>query len=256
VHRIAIAVVAYEAEGFISTLLDRIPDRIDGERPLILVSDDASADRTQELAEKWAAERGDVDAHVRRQPVNLGYGGNQKVAFAWASDEGADIVVLLHGDEQYPPEMIPELVAPIVSGDADAVFGSRMIIDHGARAGGMPMNRFLGNIGLSWWLNTLTPANLTEWFSGFRAYRMTTLDELGCDGLPDGFDFDIAMTLRFLDHGRHIAEIPIPTRYGEEISRVPLARTGLAALRHGLRALGVRYRRRGRPVPAGRSASS
>jgi hypothetical protein len=74
---------------------------------------------------------------------------------------------------------------------------------------------------------------------------MSTLDDLGCDGLPNGFDFDIAMTLRFLEDGRRIAEIPIPTHYGDEISRVPLMRTGLAAIRHALRALGVRFRTKG-----------
>lgn len=233
---IAITVVAYEAEANIWRLLDRIPGTIlDGE-PLVLVSDDASTDRTTELAEKWAAENGAGNTRVRRQPRNLGYGGNQKAVFTWAVQEGAEIAVLLHGDEQYPPEMIEDLVRPIVSGEATAVFGSRMIIPGGARQGGMPMIRFVANKVLSRLLNRLTPGEFSEWFSGFRAYRLPVLADIGWDRLPDGFDFDTAITIRLLDHHHRIAEVPIPTHYGDELSRVPLVRTGLAAVRHGLTA--------------------
>jgi glycosyltransferase involved in cell wall biosynthesis len=208
----------------------------------VLVSDDASTDRTAELAGKWAIEHGGGRTLVRRQARNLGYGGNQKAVFAWAAEEGTEIAVLLHGDEQYPPEMIEDLVRPIVSGDASAVFGSRMIIRGGAREGGMPMARFVANKALSRMLNLLTPGDFSEWFSGFRAYRVPMLAEMGWDGLPDGFDFDTAITIRLVERGHKIAEIPIPTHYGDELSRVPLLRTGLATIRHGAQALRARGR--------------
>lgn len=236
---IAVTVVAYQAEADICELLDRIPGTVLGARPLVLVSDDASTDRTTELAEKWAASAG-TDTRVRRQPRNLGYGGNQKALFAWAAEEGAEIAVLLHGDGQYPPEMIETLVRPIVAGDASAVFGSRMITRGGARAGGMPLVRFLANKALTRLLNVLTPADLTDWFSGFRAYRLAVLTDVGCDGLPDGFDFDPAITVRLLDRGHRVVEVPIPTHYGNQRSRVPLVRTGLATIRLGVGALRTR----------------
>jgi glycosyltransferase involved in cell wall biosynthesis len=231
---VGVLVVAYESSDFIGPLLDRVPTDIPGADHLILVSDDASVDDTAERAEKWAAEHGELDVVVLRQTQNHGYGGNQKLSYAWSHARGVDVAVLLHGDEQYPPEMIPALVEPILHGTADAVHGSRMLIRGGARRGGMPLNRYLGNRTLSWMLNRLSGADLSEWFSGFRAYRVATLAELDLVSLPDGFDFDTAITLRLLAEGKRVEEVAIPTRYADEISRVPLLRTGLAAIRHGL----------------------
>jgi hypothetical protein len=98
----------------------------------------------------------------------------------------------------------------------------------------MPMDRFLGNRTLSWLLNRLSGAELTEWFSGFRAYRLSTLQQLDLASMPNGFDFDTTITLQLLAAEARIGEVAIPTHYGDEISRVPLLRTGLAAVRHGV----------------------
>jgi glycosyltransferase involved in cell wall biosynthesis len=245
-----VLVVAYESSAFIEQLLDRIPARLEAADHLVLVSDDHSSDDTADLAEKWAVNHPDLEVVVLRQPRNLGYGGNQKATYRWARERGVDVGVLLHGDEQYPPERIDELVAPVLAGRADAVHGSRMIIRGGARGGGMPLNRFLGNRTLSWLLNRLSGASLTEWFSGFRAYRIEAVMGLDLDSMPDGFDFDTSVTLGLLADRRTIAEVAIPTRYAHEISRVPLLRTGLAAVRHGVDA------RRRRPVQSRTSSST
>jgi glycosyltransferase involved in cell wall biosynthesis len=232
--RVGVLVVAYESSDYITRLLDRVPATLPGADLVIFVSDDCSKDDTAEKAEKWAAEHGEREVLVVRQERNHGYGGNQKLTYAWAAEHGVDVAVLLHGDEQYPPEVIPEMVAPILADEADVVHGSRMIIQGGARRGGMPIDRFLGNRTLSWFLNRLSGAELTEWFSGFRAYRLAALEPLDLAAMPDGFDFDTTITLRLLEHEARIAEVAIPTHYGDEISRVPLLRTGLAAIRHGI----------------------
>lgn len=233
--QIAVTVVAYEAAETIEGVLDRIPDTIDGRPPSVLISDDASTDNTFELAQKWAARNPDLDVEVAHQAVNLGYGGNQKALYQWAHDRGADIVLLVHGDGQYPPEMADPLVAAIVAGEADAVHGSRMILPGGAKRGRMPIDRRIGNRVLSRTFNWLSSAELTEWFSGFRAYRVDRLMAIpDLHDLPDGFDFDTAITLRLLENGDRIAEVAIPTHYGDEISRVPLLRTGLAGLAHAI----------------------
>lgn len=245
--RTVIVVVAYEAEGCIEQLLDRIPPEVGGRAPRILVSDDASTDRTAIMAEAWAGRNPTRQVTVVRQPRNLGYGGNQKFCFDWAERNGAEVTVLLHGDEQYPPELMAELVEPVLAGDADAAYGSRMMHSGGAREGGMPINRFVGNVALSRLFNTLAGTGFTEWFSGFRAYRTVDLAEMDLRTLPDGFDFDMAITLRLVEMGRSVVEVPIPTHYGEELSRVPLLRTGLADIGH---AAASRWRslRRGRPA--------
>lgn len=233
--KIALTVVAYEAAASIEAVLDRIPREVAGAAPLVLVSDDASTDNTHDLVGKWSERHPEVTLDRVHQPVNLGYGGNQKAMYRWAIEHEADVVVLLHGDGQYPPEMCADMVAPILHGGADAVHGSRMILPGGARKGHMPLDRYLGNKALSHTFNLLSGARLTEWFSGFNAYRTETLDRIDLDTLPQGFDFDAAMSLRLLAHGATITEVAIPTHYGDEISRVPLLRTGLASTAHALR---------------------
>lgn len=240
--QIAVTVVAYEAADTLEEVLDRIPATIGGTTPWVLISDDASADNTFELAEKWAANNPHFEVEVTRQRVNLGYGGNQKVLYQWAHDRGADIAILVHGDGQYPPEMADELVRPLLAGSAEAVHGSRMILRGGARQGRMPIDRRIGNRVLSRTFNFLSRTRLSEWFSGFRAYRIDRLMAISdFHRLPDGFDFDTAITLRLLENDDRIAEVAIPTHYGDEISRVPLLRTGLAGLAHA-----IEHRRRGR----------
>src|SRR5690606_12531347 len=111
----------------------------------ILVSDDASADATYLVGLGYKQLNVDVPLTVIRQDRNLGYGGNQKAGYRWAIEHGLDIVVLLHGDGQYAPEMLDEIVAPLERGEADAVMGSRMIDPGAARRGGMPLYKFVGN---------------------------------------------------------------------------------------------------------------
>src|SRR5690606_21751669 len=140
----------------------------------VLISDDASSDDTATLAEGWAA-AADHDATVLRQPINLGYGGNQKAIYRHAIAAGADVLVLVHGDGQYPAEMATDLALPLLRGEADATYGSRMMRPGGARAGRMPWVRLLANRGLSTYLNAASGSRMSEWFSGFRAYTADAL---------------------------------------------------------------------------------
>lgn len=229
--KVGIAVIAYNATATIAEVLDRLPSEIDGAVPAVLVADDESSDDTAGVARAWvhaAPDRGHVE--VVRRPVNLGYGGNQMACFRWAIDRGLEVVVLVHGDGQYPPEVVPELVAPILAGTVDACFGSRMLVRGGAREGRMPVERRIGNRVLSTIQNLLTGAKLSEWHSGFRAYRVETLEQIDFGRLSSGFDADTAMTLELLDLGARMSEIPIPTRYAGEISYLNPWTTGLRIL--------------------------
>lgn len=238
---VCVAIIAYEASTTIERVLDRIPLSVGGSAPVVLVADDHSLDDTAALSRAWGA-RSDLEVHVVVQPRNLGYGGNQKAAYRWAHEHGFAVVAMVHGDGQYPPEQLDDLVGPILDGDADMVFGSRMMIVGGARRGGMPLVRLVGNRALTRVLNTASHASFTEWFSGYRAYRTDVLDQAGIDSLADGFDFDTEITLHLLERGARPVEVAIPTRYADEECRVPLLRTGLQAVRH---AAVYRVRRRG-----------
>jgi glycosyltransferase involved in cell wall biosynthesis len=217
--KIGILVVAYNAATTLASVLDRIPADFRSRISDIFVSDDHSQDSTY-LVGLGYQQTSDLPITVVRQPQNLGYGGNQKAGYQFAIDHGLDIVVLLHGDGQYAPECLPEMVAPLERGDADAVFGSRIMVKGAARRGGMPLYKFVGNRVLSTIENRALGTDLTEFHSGYRAYRVDALKDLPFDRNSDGFNFDTQIIIQLHDAGKRIVEIPIPTYYGDEICYV------------------------------------
>ena len=219
-QRIGVVVVAYNAESTLEKVLDRIPHDVAENIAAVLVCDDASLDGTHEVALAYKRTNDHLPLHVVRHPVNLGYGGNQKAGYQLAAEMDLDVVVLLHGDGQYAPELMFDMVKPIIDGDADAVFGSRMMTSGAAREGGMPMYKYVGNKILTRYENAMTGASLTEWHSGYRAYRLSTLQKMALSKNSDGFDFDTQIILQLLDVKAKIVEIPIPTYYGDEICYV------------------------------------
>ena len=134
--RIGILVVAYNAVSTLGEVLDRIPGHFLDSIDVVLVSDDHSTDRTYEAALEYHRRHDAFPLAVVRQRRNLGYGGNQKFGYRWLATRGCDVAVLLHGDGQYAPEVLPDVVAPLVDGRAEVVLGSRMLVPGGAREGG------------------------------------------------------------------------------------------------------------------------
>jgi 2-polyprenyl-3-methyl-5-hydroxy-6-metoxy-1,4-benzoquinol methylase len=220
VKRIGILVVAYNAASTLGQVLDRIPPDFRPRISQILVSDDASSDATYLVGLGYAQLNVDIPLTVIRQDRNLGYGGNQKVGYRWAIEHDLDIVVLLHGDGQYAPELLPEIVAPLERDEADCVMGSRMLRAGAARRGGMPLYKYVGNKILTTFENAVAGAELSEWHSGYRAYSVAALRGLPFDRNSDGFSFDTEVIVQLLEAGRRIVEVPIPTYYGDEISHV------------------------------------
>jgi glycosyltransferase involved in cell wall biosynthesis/ubiquinone/menaquinone biosynthesis C-methylase UbiE len=218
--KVGVLVVAYNAERTLTRVLDRIPGAASLQLAEVLVQDDHSSDDTVRVAREYLGEATDLNLTVVRHDHNLGYGGNQKAGYRYALDHGWDVVVLLHGDGQYAPERMPDLIEPIVQGDADAVFGSRMMTPGNARRGGMPLYKFVGNRVLSTTQNALTGLRLSEWHSGYRAYRVSALADLPFEGNSYGFDFDTEIILQLAGADKKIVEVPIPTYYGDEICYV------------------------------------
>lgn len=218
--KIGIVIVAFNAESTLEIVLKRIPQSFVSQLHAILICDDASDDATYEKANYCKEQYPHLPIHVKRNSVNRGYGGNQKFGYALAKQLELDVVVLLHADAQYAPEFLPGIVAPISSGKADAVFGSRMMIKGAARKGGMPAYKFVGNRILTSWQNYFAEVQLSEWHSGYRAYSMAALNAIPFESNSDGFDFDTQIILQLLASEARIAEVPIPTYYGNEISHV------------------------------------
>ena len=233
--KIGVLVVAYEASSTLESVLSRIPHDFRSALHTILVCDDASSDDTFQVGMRVKESRPDLPLHVIRRPVNLGYGGNQKAGYRWMIDHELDVVVLLHGDGQYAPEFLARMVEPIVEGRADVVFGSRMLERGAALRGGMPKYKYIGNKVLSFLQNRIAGVNLSEWHSGYRAYSVTSLARVGFELNADYYDFDTQIILQMIESGQRILEIPIPTFYGDELSRVNGIRYGWRILKHTLR---------------------
>jgi glycosyltransferase involved in cell wall biosynthesis len=217
--RVGVLVVAYNAATTLARTLDRLPASFVETVDHIMVCDDASADDTYEVGLSYQS-GSPLPLTVVKHPENLGYGGNQKAGYRWAIDHGLDVVVLLHGDGQYAPEVIETIVDPLRRGDADAVFGSRMMQSGQARAGGMPLYKYVGNKILTTMQNRLTGLDLSEWHSGYRAYRVDALTDIELDSFSNDFDFDTEIILGLHSAGKRIIEVPIPTYYGDEICYV------------------------------------
>src|SRR4051812_4280059 len=217
--RVAIFVCAFQAEHFIESVLERIPEGLRAGFAEIYVFDDSSSDRTVERA-RAAAERLGTNFTVYRTPDNRGYGGNQKLGYLHAIRQGYDYVVLLHGDGQYAPECLPQIVQALGSEQPDALIGSRMLHRRDALRGGMPLYKWVGNQILTAVENRLLDSRLSEFHSGYRAYKVDALRSIPFGLNSDDFHFDTEILIQLLETGRAVEEIPVPTFYGDELSRV------------------------------------
>ena len=214
---------AYNAEKTLQATYDDIPkDWVDE----ILLVDDCSRDRTVELARQ-------LGLRTIVHPKNRGYGGNQKTCYRTAMDEmGGDIMVMVHPDHQYDPTIIPQLVAPLMRGECDAVFGSRML---GGRPmeGGMPKWKYLANLFLTMVENATFYIFLSEYHSGFRAYTRRYLETVNFEANSDNFVFDTEIIAQGVAKKMVIREVPIQTRYFKEASQIGFWRS----VRYGLEIL-------------------
>jgi glycosyltransferase involved in cell wall biosynthesis len=218
--RIGILVVAYNAESTLKQTLHRIPMELRPKIEEIFVFDDASQDKTFEVAKVCQEDFEGTKLSIFKNPVNLMYGGNQRKGYQYAIERGLDIVVLLHGDGQYAPEVMQNLLTPLERGEADMVMGSRMMIKGAALKGNMPLYKYVGNKVLTWMENHLIGTRLSEFHSGYRAYSVRALRQIPLEKLTTNWHFDTQIIIECIKQGGRIAEVPIPTYYGDEICHV------------------------------------
>jgi glycosyltransferase involved in cell wall biosynthesis len=212
--KIFIVLPAYNAAKTLHRTLDEIPHEY---REHIILVDDASIDETAELARA-------AGLTVFIHPSNRGYGGNQKTCYTESLAAGADMVVMLHPDHQYDAKVIPQMVQPILDGEADAVFGSRMLGGHSLE-GGMPWWKFNANVLLTAAANIIFRRYLTEIHSGFRAYSRKYLETVRFMENSDDFIFDTEIIAQGMMNKLSFREVPIVTRYFPEASSINLHRS-------------------------------
>ncbi len=212
--KIAIYIPAYNAAAILPLVLDRIPAAIKGRVAEILVIDNYSEDHTYLVALGYKHLHGLHNLEVIRNPSNVGYGGSQKIAYQRFIERGFDCVAMLHSDAQYAPELLGTLIDPVVEGQADLLFGSRMR-GH-PLAGGMPLHRYCGNRFLTWLQNWLLGSSLSEFHSGYRVYSVAALRQIPFQRLSSDYHFDTEIIILLVNRGLRIAERQIPTHYGKE----------------------------------------
>jgi glycosyltransferase involved in cell wall biosynthesis len=218
--RLLIFIVAYNAESTIEKVLTRIPKSLHSDQVEVLIIDESSQDETFRNGLRYQQRQFDFRITVLRTPVNQSYGGNQKLGYRYAIDQGFDIVALVHGDGQYAPEELPALLDPLLHNETDAVFGSRMIDKKAARRGGMPLYKWIGNQVLTAFQNAILKTRLSEFHSGYRLYSTTALAQIPFEKNTNDFHFDTEIIIQFVLKKLRITELQIPTFYGDEICHV------------------------------------
>jgi glycosyltransferase involved in cell wall biosynthesis len=215
-QKVVVVMPAYNAAKTVEKTHGDIPKGIVSK---VILVDDASQDETATISRQLGV---DVIVHLQ----NKGYGGNQKTCYIEALSAGADIVVMLHPDNQYDATRIPAMIAPIIERKADLVLGSRLL---GGREetlkGGMPVWKYVSNRFLTTVENLALGTHLSEAHTGFRAYSRKLLCTIPFLLNSDDFVFDSEVIAQTVAFGFKIAEVPVPTRYFPEASSVNFRRS-------------------------------
>lgn len=177
----------------------------------VILVDDHSHDDTVPVARELGVE---VIVH----PHNVGYGGNQKTCYMAALRQEADIVVMLHPDGQYAPELLPEMIAPIAAGEADMTLGSRFLRPGGPRIGGMPRYKIVANRFLTTVENYALGTHFSELHTGYRAYSRKFLETIPFLRNSNDFVFDTQVIAQAVAFEMRVEEVPIVTKYFPEAS--------------------------------------
>lgn len=206
---------SYKAEKTLPSVIERMPKEYwqDG---IAIIINDCSPDRTGAVADELARQHpGKV--LVEHHPVNKGYGGGLKTGFARGLKEGAEIFAIVHADGQYAPELVLKLTEPIEKGQARIVQGSRMV-GGGALEGGMPLHRYIPNKVLTFIENMAFGTDMEEFHSGYMIYSADLIRQVPFEKLQNNYNIDAEMIIVAHVLGYPCQEVPIPTRYDDEIS--------------------------------------
>ena len=221
---VVIVMPAYNAAKTLEDTFRRIPEGFDE----VIVVDDHSRDDTTALAKS-------LNLKAIRHPHNVGYGGNQKTCYMEALRAGAQVVVMLHPDGQYEPELIADLVRPITEGRADMVLGSRFLIPGGPRTAKMPGWKIVANRFLTTLENLAMGSRFSECHTGYRAYSAAFLRRIPFLRNSNDFVFDTQVLAQAAAFKQRIVEVPARTRYFSDASSVGFA----AGVRYGVKTLWV-----------------
>ncbi len=205
--KVVVVMPAYNAGRTLRMTYEELPqDTVS----LVILVDDGSTDSTLEIARDLGLE---IFVHNR----NYGYGANQKTCYTEALRAGADIVVMVHPDYQYDPTLVPKIIEPLLNAQADLVLGSRLKAGSALKQG-MPWWKYVGNRALTATENLMFGLDLSEYHTGYRAFRREVLETVNFTMNSDGFVFDQEIIAQVVAAPFRIAEVPVPVRYFPDAS--------------------------------------
>jgi glycosyltransferase involved in cell wall biosynthesis len=244
-QKIVVVMPAYNAARTLRQTYDEVVAQ--GIVDLVIIVDDASHDDTVAIARTLP------NVQVETHPKNRGYGGNQKTCYRLALAASADIVIMIHPDYQYTPQLIPAMASLVASGLYPCMLASRILGD-GALRGGMPVWKYVANRFLTLVENLLLGAKLSEYHTGYRAFARDLLERLPLEKNSDDFVFDNQILAQVLWLGCAIGEVTCPARYMAEASSINFRRSiryGFGCILTALEYRWARIRGRGRLFPVG-----
>ena len=213
--RIAVVLPAYNAAKTLEKTVRELPELVDS----VILVDDHSKDSTTAIAKSLGLR---VFVHDR----NYGYGRNQQTCYREALAAGADVVIMVHPDYQYTPLLVTAMASMVAYGVYDVVLGSR-IIGGTALHGGMPVYKYIANRLLTAFENLFLGIKLSEYHTGYRAYRREALESVNLETNSDAFIFDQEIVAQFVALKLRIAEIPVPTRYFPQASSASFVQSSI-----------------------------
>ena len=218
--KVAVIMPAYNAAKTLEKTYEEIPMDVDDD---VILTDDKSSDDTVEVAKRLGIK------HIVVHQDNRGYGGNQKSCYNKALEIGADIIIMVHPDYQYTPQLIVPMVSLIANEVYPVVIASR-ILGKGALKGGMPRYKWIANRFLTLFQNVMMGQKLSEYHTGYRAYSKEVLQSIQYNDNSEDFIFDNQLLAQILYKGNEIAEITCPTKYFEEASSINFKRSSVYGL--------------------------
>ncbi len=222
--KIIVVLPAYNAAKTLQKTFEEIPFEVVDD---VIITDDFSQDNTVSIAENIGIK------HIIAHDKNKGYGANQKTCYQKALELHADIIVLLHPDYQYTPQLIPAMCSMVSNSQYDVVLGSR-ILSKGALQGGMPLYKYVSNRILTFLQNILMNQKLSEYHTGYRCFDARLLEKIDFENNSDDFVFDNEILAQCCFLKARIGEISCPANYFEEASSINFSRSityGLGVVR-------------------------
>jgi len=216
-----VVIPAYNA---VSTITNVVDETLKTGFTNIIISDDCSQTDCVSLSQHLSD-----NVILIKQSANLGYGGNQKFLYDYAIEKDFKYVIMIHGDLQYTPSLIPSMITMLSFAKYDFVFGSR-ILGGDCIKKGMPLSRFVTNRILTLFQNIMTGYKLSEYHSGLRAYNIETLKKIDYSTFSNNFLFDNQIILAIINEKMNIGEVSCTTRYDTNSSSISYFQSGIYAL--------------------------